>query len=138
MNKSDILAWLEKINTLVELQMYATSCLRQYCKLKKISHPSLTDLLDHLDSISTSSSLSEWNTRGAQLELNGRGDPPPITLKSSLPPVELDELCMLVDCVVEVGIIDLYGAKTDLPLRFLGNIIQILERNTIPLPEPHC
>jgi len=137
MNKIDILAWLEKNNTLVELQMYATSCLRQHCKLKKISHPSLTNLMNHLDSISTTSSLSEWNTRGAQLELNGRGDPPPITLKSSLSPVQIDELCMLVDCVVEVGIMDLYGTKTDLSLKFLGNIIQILEHNTVPLPKPH-
>ncbi|GLO57799.1 hypothetical protein PPUJ20066_38350 [Pseudomonas putida] len=63
--------------------------------------------------------MSEWEARGALLELNGRGDPTPKSHKSSLSEFELEELCALVDCVVNVGIIDLYGAKTDLPLKFL-------------------
>lgn len=36
--------------------------------------------------------LSEWEARGALLELNGRGDPTPKSHKSSLSEFELEEL----------------------------------------------
>ncbi|MNH42948.1 hypothetical protein D3C79_1047480 [compost metagenome] len=55
----------------------------------------------------TSSNLSEWDTQGAQLDLNGRGDPIPQNIKSNLSSNDLDEFSALVDSVVEVGIVDL-------------------------------
>ncbi len=41
----------------------------------------------------------------------------------------------MVDSVVEVGIVDLYGEKTALPIKFLDKVMQILERNRLPLPR---
>lgn len=133
MNKAEILATLENKSSKV-MQIYASSCLRHYCDFKNISHPAITKLLEHLDSMPTTSNLSEWDAQGAQLDLNGRGDPIPQNIKSNLSSNDLDEFSALVDSVVEVGIVDLYGAQTVLPLRCLDKAMQILEQNAISLP----
>ncbi|EMN5131464.1 hypothetical protein LGM58_21580 [Burkholderia contaminans] len=117
-------------------QLYASLCLRRYCEAKGISHPAIDALLNHLDSIVSSRSLVEWDSRGALLDLNGRGDPMPDDLKDALSSSDLiNEFSNLVDSVVEVGIVDLYGEKTDLPLRFLDRAMSILDRNGISLPD---
>jgi hypothetical protein len=133
MNRSELLAELANDSPMSK-QLYASSCLRYYCEFKGISHYAITNLLNHLDEISTSHNLAEWDARGALLDLNGRGDPIPESLKSALSSEGLNEFATLVDSVVEVGIVDLYGAKTDLPLKFLDKVMQILEKNEIPLP----
>ncbi|WP_445659103.1 hypothetical protein [Achromobacter sp. NCFB-sbj8-Ac1-l] len=116
-------------------QRYAASCLRSYCSAKKISHSSLDDLLSHLDSIAVAEDIPEWEAKGARLALNGRGDPPPETLSEKLKDNERQELIQLVEYVVEVGLVDLYGSTTDAPLTFLEKIVCVLERNHIPLPS---
>ncbi|MFK5668753.1 hypothetical protein ACI2OW_23000 [Pseudomonas shirazica] len=133
MNRAEILATLENKSSKA-MQTYASSCLRNYCELKKISHPAITKLLEHLDSMPTTSNLSEWDAQGAQLDLNGRGDPIPQNIKSNLSSNDLDEFSILVDSVVEVGIVDLYGAQTGLPLILLDKAMQILDQNAISLP----
>jgi hypothetical protein len=134
MNRNELLVKLASCS-LESKQLYASSCLRRYCEIKDISHPAVTELLDHLDSILASRNLSVWDARGALLGLNGRGDPIPESLKSALSEEGLNEFAVLVDSVVEVGIIDLYGASTDLPLKFLDKTMQILEQNKIHLPS---
>ncbi|WP_208456085.1 hypothetical protein [Burkholderia ubonensis] len=116
------------------MQRYASSCLRRYCEVKGLSHPAVDALLAHLDSIATSRDLAEWERKGALLDLNGRGDPIPADITFALSEEERSAFAELVESVVEVGIVDLYGAKTDLPLRFLDKAMRILERNGIPLP----
>lgn len=133
MKKSEITEDLKNSSS-AAIQIYASLCLRRYCELKKISHIAVTELLGHLDSIPESSGLSDWDARGAQLDLNGRGDPIPENLRLSLPNDDLYEFSSLVDSVVEVGIVDLYGASTDLPLKFLDSVLQVLERNSVPFP----
>jgi hypothetical protein len=116
-------------------QLYASSCLRQYCEFKNILHPAITALLDHLDAIATCKSVAEWNHEGALLELSGRGDSIPKSLQSLVSVDDLSEFSALVDSVVEVGLVDLYGAQTNLPLKFLNKALQVLEKNSIPFPE---
>ncbi|MGZ2743517.1 hypothetical protein [Burkholderia stagnalis] len=133
MNRSELLVKLEGCSP-EDRQIYASSCLRCYCEFKGISHPAVNELLNHLDSIASRQSVAEWDARGALLDLNGRGDPIPESLKSMLSGEDLNEFANLVDSVVEVGIVDLYGAKTDMPLRFLDKAMCILEENNIHFP----
>ncbi|WP_198432455.1 hypothetical protein [Burkholderia ubonensis] len=133
MNGHEILAKLAG-HSPAAMQRYASSCLRRYCEVKGLSHPAVDALLAHLDSIATSRDLAEWERKGAWLDLNGRGDPIPADITFALSEAERSAFAELVESVVEVGIVDLYGAKTDLPLRFLDKAMRILERNGIPLP----
>ncbi|HGL6716235.1 hypothetical protein NTJ56_02160 [Burkholderia contaminans] len=134
MNRVELLEKLMRCSS-VGKQLYASSCLRRYCEFKGVSHTAIDDLLNHLDSIASSRSLAEWDSRGASLDLNGRGDPMPDGLKDMLSSEDLSEFSNLVDSVVEVGIVDLYGGESDLPLKFLDKTMYILERNGISLPE---
>ncbi|WP_157654507.1 hypothetical protein [Burkholderia ubonensis] len=134
MNRTDLLKKLASCSS-EDKQLYASLCLRRYCESKGISHPAIDALLDHLNSMASSRSLAEWDSQGALLDLNGRGDPIPDGIKDMLSSDDLIEFSNLVDSVVEVGIIDLYGEKTDLPLRFLDKVMCILERNDIYIPE---
>lgn len=115
-------------------QLYASACLRRYCEAKKISHHSVDQLLSHLDAVESSKNLSTWDTEGARLDLNGRGDPIPPELEASMPENERQEFLTMVDSTVEVGIIDLYGDETSLPLKFIEKVMHILERSQIPFP----
>ncbi len=58
----------------------------------------------------------------------------PLELESKLDPDDKEDFMVLVDSVVEVGIVDLYGAPTDMPFRFLKKAMDILRKNDIPLP----
>jgi hypothetical protein len=98
------------------------------------SHQAINDLLDHLDAIATTGSLAEWDARGSVLPLNGRGDPLPKEVENILRADEKREFMEMVDSVVEVGIVDLYGSSTNLPLNFLNKSMRILEDSRIPLP----
>ncbi|BBA37998.1 MULTISPECIES: hypothetical protein [Burkholderia] len=118
----------------VGMQVYASSCLRRYCDANGFSHAAIDALLAHLDSIAVAGSLPEWECSGALLELNGRGDPVPAGIESALPEGELQRFMTLVEAVVEVGIVDLYGTRTDQPLAFLRKTIAVLEQGEIPLP----
>lgn len=134
MDKIEILGKLSKLS-LRERQVYASECLRRYCEIKRISHCSIIELLNHLESITGSESLAKWDAHGAMLPLNGRGDPLPEDLESTLSEFNKQEFVTLVDSVVEVGIIDLYGAQSELPLKFLKKILDILEINNISFPK---
>ncbi|WP_423367745.1 hypothetical protein [Burkholderia sp. LMG 32019] len=122
----------------VGMQVYASSCLRRYCDAKGVSHVAIDALLAHLDAVAGARSLPEWERKGALLELNGRGDPVPAAIESVLPDGESQTFAALVEAVVEVGIVDLYGANTDLPLAFLRKAIAVLEQSGIPLPPRAC
>ncbi|EMD9442996.1 hypothetical protein VXE32_007078 [Burkholderia cepacia] len=134
MNRDELLVKLTDCSSEGK-QLYASSCLRCYCDLMRISHPAISELLDHLDSIASGKSLAEWDAKGALLDLNGRGDPIPASLGSMMSADDLNEFENLVDSVVEVGIVDLYGEKTSLPLKFLDKAMLVLERRGFPLPE---
>ncbi|AZK61254.1 hypothetical protein D5073_05535 [Pectobacterium versatile] len=118
-----------------ELQRYASACLQAYCNAKLIQHPSIGALIAHLNHYPESGSLAEWERKGALLPLNGRGDDIPQDLILSISPQDIETFSYLVDVVVEVGIVDMYGAPTTLPAEFVTKIALILSKNNIDLPE---
>ncbi|MCL6360956.1 hypothetical protein EXT49_13110 [Pectobacterium polaris] len=118
-----------------ELQRYASACLQAYCHAKLIQHPAIDALIAHLNRYPESGSLVEWERKGALLPLNGRGDEMPQDLTLSISPQDIEAFSYLVDTTVEVGIVDMYGTPTTLPVEFIGKIAIILSQNHIDLPE---
>ncbi|NBF02334.1 hypothetical protein GV819_08510 [Pseudomonas sp. Fl5BN2] len=122
--------------SLRQLQLYAAACLAAYCERKGIGHPSVDDLLKHLEGYPEKGSLLAWERAGALLALNGRGDDWPQELAALIAPEEVEAFACIVDSAVEVGIVELYGDSTDLPLTFVRKITSLLRRNAIELPDP--
>lgn len=115
-------------------QAYAALCLVQFCAAKRITHVSITQLVEHLLSILVADNLPDWERKGACIELTGRGDPLPVAVKEVVPEHLRQTFCCLVDSVVEVGIINMYGATNEEPFRFLYQCMNILEKNGVKLP----
>lgn len=117
-----------------DLQLYAALCLEIYCKWKGFSHPSIDQLIKHLNDYPLNNELPAWERRGASLSLNGRGDEIPHDLVALISPKSIDEFSAVVESVVEVGLMDMHGAATDLPFMFLNKVVSILRCNNIDLP----
>ncbi|MGZ0785379.1 hypothetical protein ACXM5X_20710 [Pseudomonas saponiphila] len=119
-----------------QLQLYAAACLAVYCERKGIAHPSIDDLIKHLEGYPPKGDLTAWESAGARLALNGRGDDWPQELVALIAPEEVEAFSCIVDSAVEVGMVDLYGDSTDMPLTFMRKITSLLRRNAIELPDP--
>jgi hypothetical protein len=115
-----------------ELQVLAALCLSKFCKHFGIDHEALSSLISHECSILIAKDLSSWDAAGANLYLPGRGDPVPADILHLVPDLIKKDFTELVECSVEVGIIDLYGADTKMPRDFLLRCTHILNRNNIP------
>lgn len=107
-----------------------------FCQENSLQHPSIDLLIAHLNSIENAQNIAQWEHEGALLPLNGRGDPIPKELEALLSKDIKNDFLHLVDYTVEVGIVDLYGAPSDLPIQFIEKIIIILEKHNITLPKP--
>ncbi len=119
-----------------QLQLYAAACLAVYCERKGIAHPSIDELIKHLEGYPPKGDLLAWERAGALLALNGRGDDWPQELVALIASEEVEAFSCIVDSAVEVGMVDLYGGSTEMPLAFLGKITSLLHRNAIELPDP--
>ncbi len=108
-------------------QAFAAFCLAKFCAANDIRHRAVTELIEHLISILVCDSLPTWVGRGALLELSGRGYPLPESLEAILPEEVAGTFDRLHQYVVEVGLVDIYGASTEEPLRFALECIRILE-----------
>lgn len=120
--------------TTIQKQVFAAKCFSKYCEEKRIVHHSIDKLIDHLMSIENFENVIEWERKGAQLELCGRGDEIPKSVNSILSSKNKNYFIELLDSVVEVGIVDMYGAETEEPTLFLKKCITILKKNNVPIP----
>ena len=123
-----------KSYSLVDLQKFAARCLESFANQKTITSSHLDRLINHLKSIPSGDSIIAWERQGALLDINGRGDPWPQEFEAIVPKTVSKQLAELIDSAVEVGICDIYGAKTKEPLRFASKCGEILEREKIKIP----
>ena len=123
-----------KALSISDKQVYAALCLHRFCKAKGIEHPSIDELVDHLISIKISSSPADWECKGAALALCGRGDPLPESLAELLPEDVVEDFVHMVEFVVEVGLVDMYGALTTQPMDFLMRCVSILDAHGVERP----
>lgn len=129
---------LRDLKTIRAMQVFAGLCLSKYCAFHDLKHSAIDELLAHLFSIATTNDLPEWDSKGAQLDLCGRGEEAPKSLLATIPPDKVRTFSQLVDWCVEVGIVDLYGADTAQPRRCLSECLGILKLDCIapPAHEP--
>ncbi|VVN43085.1 hypothetical protein PS684_05678 [Pseudomonas fluorescens] len=118
-----------------DLQLYASKLLQTYCTAKSFQHCAINNLIAHLNNYPETHNQNEWEKIGALLPLNGRGDDMPSDLTQSIPPQDIDDFCQIVDSAVEVGIVDLYGAPTDLPAKFIEKMSLIFSKNKIDISQ---
>lgn len=116
-------------------QAYAALCLASFCTKKQIFHQGIKELIEHLLSILIKENLVKWENEGCNLEITGRGDPLPDSLKAILPEDIYHFLNHLIECVVEVGIVDMYGSLSDKPLVFLLESIKIIKASGVEIPD---
>lgn len=124
---------LENMTT-QDKQVFAAKCLYAYCSHFKIVDDSIDTLIEHLYAIKVVDDLSKWESIGAKLELTGRGDSLPDSLLIHIPQGHLVEFNLLLEYVVEVGLIDMYSADSNKPFEFLCKCIEILQKHRISLP----
>ena len=118
-----------------EKQAYGALCLHRFCEAKGISHPDIDALVEHLLSMLVFDRLDEWEERGALLELCGRGDPVPESVKAVVSGDLLKTFERMVELVVEVGFCDMYHASSMRPLEHLMTCLAILDEHDIPRPD---
>lgn len=120
--------------TTKQKQVYAAKCFSKYCEEKGIINQSINELIDHLISIENWENIVDWENKGAQLELAGRGDEIPESIDYLISIKDKSSFSELLESVVEVGITDMYGAETEDPTLYLKKCIAILEKNKITIP----
>jgi len=118
-----------------QLQAYAALCLKEYCESLNISHSEIDNLVAHLFGILISDDLPAWEQAGASLAIPGRGDPIPEAIEEAIPTQYLDGFSRLVEYCIEVGIVDMYGAPSALPLEFLEKCLAILNDSQAQPPS---
>lgn len=112
-----------------ELQAYGAACLATFASAMGIRHAGIRELVEHLLRVLQADDLGRWDSQGSALSLCGRGDELPEEIAS------IPDVAQLFDCVVEIGLIDLYAGDTGGPLSFAEEVIDILQRNGVPVPS---
>lgn len=117
------------------MQAYGAACITKFCSVSSITSEHVTALIDHLLGVLTTSYLPDWENAGARLSLSGRGDPLSEDLVTRMPSGLVQSFHNLVECVVEIGLADMYGADTRVPAQFLQRATAILRSNSVEPPS---
>lgn len=118
-----------------QMQAYAAFCLLAFCKGIRVRNVFVDELIIHLLSMLTANNLPDWERKGALIALNGRGDAIPVDVVASIPEDYRDTFNSLLECCVEVGIVDMYGANTEQPRKLLDKCIGILQSIGLEAPS---
>ena len=123
-------------------QKIAAKCFKYYCEYYSINDNTINDLLEHLYSmekyVNEFNNLALWEKKGREcIELFGvgLGDLLPETLKEKIPKNKIDEFHNLLEYTVEVGMSDMYAKPSNAPYKYLMKCINILNVNSIKLPN---
>ncbi|EFP97774.1 hypothetical protein, partial [Vibrio caribbeanicus] len=118
-----------------QMQAYAAICLWSFCNLSGIKHASINQLIEHLLNMLTADSLPDWEQAGTRTDITGRGDSLPSDVENAINHEQLEYFHSLVECCVEIGIVDMYGASTKLPEQFFQNCINTAQQAGVSLPN---
>jgi len=120
-----------------QLQAYAGACLLMYVGRHGMRNEALFELIEHLFSILSSVDLPNWEQQGSELRLTGQGDPfpPDVLVEIAQKKIDAVKFYAFVDSVVTVGIVDMYGAPTGDPLKFVQQCVDFLLDEQIKPPS---
>ncbi|WP_420552090.1 hypothetical protein [Tenacibaculum aiptasiae] len=130
------LNWISKLNKR-EKQAIGALAVKLFCDKYFIEDHKITELLNHLLLLLKSSNLMEWEEKGFEIAITGRGDELPNDLINKIPKELFKDFYKLIDRVIEIGIVDLYGDDTEFPDKFLISSINILKSHNILLKIPN-
>ncbi|WP_281986974.1 hypothetical protein [Aquimarina aggregata] len=119
-----------------EKQTIGALCILSFCEKYNINYKGIDELINHLLELLVSKNLPDWNQKGLNIEVVGRGDNLPVALKNLIPENLFEDFYRLIDNTIEIGIVDLFGETTDYPKTFLYNCIDILNKHSIKLEIP--
>lgn len=125
-------ATLEELSTR-ELQAYGALCLATFCGAAGVSHQALAELIVHLVSLLKAAKLPEWEVAGRRLYL--AGDALPSDVVREVPSKLVADFNALVESAIEIGIVDMYGAPTQMPRRFALQCRDILHKHDYEAPS---
>lgn len=118
-----------------EMQCFGAMCLRRFCRHFGIEHVAIDELTNHLISILVTTDISAWNVKGTGLVITGRGDAVPEFVTAAVPVTRLDAFQGLIEHVVEIGLVDLFGADTGRPHEFFASAQRVLSENGVSIPD---
>jgi hypothetical protein len=121
-----------------QMQAYAAMCLLIFCNHIQVKNNAISELIKHLLAMLTAKSLPDWEQAGTAIAITGRGDPVPTEVDEAIPENYKDMFDTLVECCVEVGIVDMYGASTEQPEMFLEKCISVVQNLGLEVPPLEC
>lgn len=119
-----------------EKQILGAFAVKYFSDNYNIRDKSINELLMHLLNLGIAKDLAKWDEEGLNISITGRGDELPEKLIKKIPENIYNDFYELIDLVIEIGIVDLYGDDTDLPFKFLNQSIDILEKHNIRFEIP--
>ncbi len=117
-------------------QAIGAMCIMSFCDKHGIKHDTIKELLNHLLKLLIVEDIPQWNEDGLNIEITGRGDDLPEALLNIIPENLYYDFFELVDKSIEIGIVDLFGAPSELPGKFLLDCLQILDKHNIAFSIP--
>jgi hypothetical protein len=116
-----------------ELQAYGALCLANFCGAAGIRHRVIAELIVHLVSLLSADKLPDWEVAAARLHL--AGDALPSDVVRDVPANLIADFNAMVESAIEIGVIDMYGAPTQMPRRFALRCREILDKHGYEAPS---
>jgi len=124
------------IFTIRDKQVAGAIALLLFCERFSVYHKDLAELINHLFGIARANDLGKWEQEGLIIEIIGRGESVADTVLYGLDKFVKDDLSIIIEFVIEIGIADMYGATTNQPSLFLEKALQVLKKNNIEFILP--
>ncbi|MCA9598313.1 MAG: hypothetical protein KC776_33605 [Myxococcales bacterium] len=115
-----------------ELQAYGAACIATYSSALGLRSNAIRELVEHLLLLLTAEDLPDWE--GGTHDLALLDDELPEAFLAELPESAAQTCDRLVDLVSEIGLIDMYGANTEAPLRHAEQAVALLQQAGVPPP----
>lgn len=123
---------LSKINNREKQAIGAISILF-FCEKYLIYHKSIGELVEHLFEILISENLPKWDQDGLKMDIIGRGELLPEKVDEIIKPELKNDFFQLIEFVIEIGVVDLFGENTNYPNLFLKKAFDILKKHSITI-----
>ncbi|WP_394748243.1 hypothetical protein [Spongiimicrobium salis] len=126
---------IEKTN-IREKQAIGAICLKLFSSRYQITYPGVNELIQHQLNLLISDNLSEWNTKGINIEIPGRGDDLPEKLLQDIPKAIHKDFNLLIMAVTEIGIANMFTAFTEEPHIQMLDSLSIIKKHNIKINVP--
>lgn len=123
--------------SVVARQCIAVTCLQRFCQRYQITHPALTQFIDHVWKVGQANgdSFVAWDEGFSTLPITGLGDEWPETVRAAIPADICDTLVELVEQVLETSASTWYGGDLPATKRHLEIVLNICKQHGVAQPD---